>query len=224
LERILASVDPPHNRTEMGFRKKEAAAGMHAPRPMFSLPRAIAICVAASAFTVSAIACGAERFDLARWAANLPARYAVHGVKAEPTYEEALDLRRDGDVFVVVGGAPGWSARSTESVKVSADGTLLHWPCGANEGCRLASPPAGFLATAALIAAQRRGALASARGVVVPFGARRVVCVDAVRLGIERPILDPCFDLRTGAAIAQRHRLSRRFDGPTLDASSIRFD
>ncbi|MBV8796490.1 MAG: hypothetical protein JO136_16285, partial [Hyphomicrobiales bacterium] len=186
---------------------------MQAPRQVFSLQRAIAICVAASAFTVSAIAGEAGRFDVARWAANLPTRYAVHGVKTEPTYEEALDLRRDGDVFVVVGGAPGWSARSTESVKVSADGTLLHWPCGANEDCRLASPPAGFLATAAIIAAQRRGALASAPSVLLPFGDRRVVCVDAARLGIERPILDPCFDFRTGAAIAQRHRLSRRFDG-----------
>jgi hypothetical protein len=193
-------------------------------RPILGLRPAIATGVAASALIISAAIGGAERLDVARWAANLPTNYAVHGAKTEPTYEEALDLRRDGDVFSVVGGAPGWSTRSTESVMVSAEGALSRWPCGVNENCELSRPPAGFLATAALIAAERRGALAPATGIVLRFGDRRVVCVDAARLGIERPILDPCFDLRTGAAIAQRHRMSGRFDGPTMDPSSVRID
>jgi hypothetical protein len=164
------------------------------------------------------------RLDVWRWAANLPERYAVHGVKTEPTYEEELDLRREGDVFSVTGGAPGWSTRSMEGVSVSATGVVSRWPCGPSENCALAHPPSGFLATAALVAAERRGALASAVGIIVRFGAFHVVCVDAIRLGIERPILDPCFELRTGAAIAQRHRMSGRFDGPTMDPSSVRID
>jgi hypothetical protein len=163
-------------------------------------------------------------FDIRRWAASLPARYAVHGIKTEPTYEEELDLRREGGVFLVIGGAPGWSVRSIEGVSVLATGAVSRWPCGPSENCTLAHPPSGFLATAALIASERRGALNSAVGVIFRFGALHVVCVDAIRLGIERPILDPCFDLRTGAAIAQRHRMSGRFDGPTMDPSSVRID
>ena len=165
----------------------------------------------------------AEKLDLARWAAALPKHYAVHGVKTEPTYEEVVDLSRDGDVFAVTGGAPGWAARSMESVSVSAAGVLLRRPCGAAEDCGLARPPSGFLAGAALIATQRRGALRGT-GIAQRFGARHVVCIDAAELGYEQPILDPCFDRSTGAAIAQRHRMSGRFDGPTLEPSSLRFE
>jgi hypothetical protein len=189
------------------------------------LQRAITSCAVACVFGTRGTAIDANaRLDVWRWAATLPERYAVHGVKTEPTYEEELDLRREGDVFSVTGGAPGWSARSTESVSVSATGRLSRWPCGPSENCALAHPPSGFLATAALVAAERRGALNSAVGVISRVGAFHLICIDAVRLGIERPILDPCFELRTGAAIAQRHRMSGRFDGPTMDPSSVRID
>jgi hypothetical protein len=165
----------------------------------------------------------AETVDLARWAAGLPTHWAVHGVKTEPTYEEAVDLSRNGDFFAVTGGAPGWAARSSESVLVSSGGALLRRPCGAAEDCALARPPSGFLAAAALISAQRRGALAGV-GIAQPFGARYVLCIDALMLGFDRPILDPCFDRWTGAAIAHRHRLNGHFDGPTLEAYSLRFE
>jgi hypothetical protein len=189
------------------------------------LQGAVTSCAVACVLATRGTAVDANaRLDVWRWAANLPERYAVHGVKTEPTYEEELDLRREGDVFSVTGGAPGWSARLMEGVSVSATGRLSRWPCGAGENCALAHPPSGFLATAAFVAAERRGALNSAVGVISRFGAFHVICIDAVRLGIERPILDPCFELRTGAALAQRHRMSGRFDGPTMDPSSVRID
>jgi hypothetical protein len=165
----------------------------------------------------------AERIPLAVWAAGLPKHFVAHGVKTEPTYEEVVDISRDGDVFSATGGAPGWAERLTESVEVGATGEVSRRPCAANADCREARPPSGFLATAALVAAARRGALAGTGGVEA-FGPWRVICVDAVELGYADPILDPCFEIRTGAAIAQRHRRNGRFDGPTLDRNSLRLE
>jgi hypothetical protein len=34
-------------------------------------------------------------------------------------------------------------------------------------------------------------------------------------------VLDPCIDARSGAVMAQRHRRSGEFDGPSLDPWSI---
>jgi hypothetical protein len=164
-----------------------------------------------------------ERVDLARWAAALPPRFAVHGVKTEPTYEEAIDMRRDGDVIAVVGGAPDWAARAIESVSVSRTGRLSRLPCPNAVDCSFSVPPAGFLATAALISASRQGRL-SGFGAELSFGARYVVCLPAEMMGVERPILDPCFDRETGAVLAQRHRRSGRFEGASLERSSIRVD
>jgi len=177
----------------------------------------------AAAMLFSNVAQAAERIPLAPWAAQLPGHFVAHGVKTEPTYEEAVDISRDGDVFAVTGGAPGWAARLTESVVVSATGEVSRRPCASGVDCRDARPPSGFLATAALVAAARRGALAGTVGAEA-FGPWRVICVDAVKLGYADPILDPCFEIRTGAAIAEKHRRNRRFEGPTLDPSSIRFD
>ena len=176
---------------------------------------------------VAMLSCGAaqaaERIPLAAWAARLPSHFVVQGVKTEPTYEEVIDISRDGDVFSAMGGAPGWAERLTESVEVGATGEVSRRPCARGADCREARPPSGFLATAALVAAARRGALAGTGGVEA-FGPWRVICVDAVKLGYAQPILDPCFDIRTGAAIAEKHRRNGRFEGPTLDPSSIRFD
>jgi hypothetical protein len=164
-----------------------------------------------------------ERIALAGWASRLPNRFVVHGVKTEPTYQEAIDLTRDGDVFAATGGAPGWAERLTERVEVATDGAVRRQPCAARPSCVDARPPSGFLATAALVASVRRGRLAGF-GQALPYGAWRVVCVDADALGLEAPLLDPCFELRSGAAIAQRHRVSGGFDGPSLAPESIRFD
>jgi len=174
---------------------------------------------------VAMLSCGAaqaaERIPLAAWAARLPSHFVVQGVKTEPTYEEVIDISRDGDVFSAMGGAPGWAERLTESVEVGATGEVSRRPCARGADCREARPPSGFLATAALVAAARRGALAGTGGVEA-FGPWRVICVDAVKLGYADPILDPCFEMQTGAAIAQRHRRDGRFDGPTLDRNSLR--
>jgi len=168
-------------------------------------------------------AAAGEKIDVAKWAAALPPHFAVHGVKTEPTYEEAIDISRDGDVVTVVGGAPGWAARATESLSVSASGALSRRPCAAGADCAVAAAPSGFLATAALISASLRGEL---RGVAAeaPYGARRIICLPAEMIGVARPILDPCFDSENGAVLAQRHRLSGRFDGPSLEPTSIRID
>jgi hypothetical protein len=176
---------------------------------------------------VAMLFCGAaqasERIALAPWATRLPKHFVAQGVKTEPTYEEAVDIARDGDVFSVTGGAPGWAERLTESVEVSPMGVVSRRPCASAADCHEARPPSGFLATAALVAAARRGALKGTGGTAA-FGPWRVVCVDAVKLGYAEPILDPCFEIRTGAAIAQRHRRDGRFEGPTLDPHSLRLE
>jgi hypothetical protein len=83
--------------------------------------------------------------------------------------------------------------------------------------------PAGFLSTAALIAAARTGRLHGSMPVEA-YGAFQVVCVPAEQLSIRDPILDPCFEIGSGAAIAEKHRTSHRFDGPSLDPPSIKID
>jgi hypothetical protein len=164
----------------------------------------------------------ANGVDLRQWALNLPDQFVVHGVKTEPTYEEAIDIRRQGGVFTVTGGAPSWAGRATESVMLAPDGSVLR-RCPEPARCFIKTVPTGFLATALLVSAARQRRL---YGRVIPlsFGARAVICVPAAMLGIPQPIFDPCFDLATGAVLAQRHRLSHRFDGPSLDASSVRVE
>ena len=162
-------------------------------------------------------ATAAQRLDLAAWAVGLPVAFEVHGTKAEPTYEETIDIVRVGDAVTVTGGAPAWAARAVETAQVSAAGAL----CLGTAPCAAARSTSGFLATAALVAASRRHGLS---GSVQPrsFGDRQVVCVPGEQLGTVEPILDPCFDRLSGAAIAERHRLTGAFDGPTLDPSSLR--
>ncbi len=65
------------------------------------LQRAITTCAIASLLATRETVVDANaRLDVSRWAANLPTRYAVNGVKTEPAYEEALDLRGEGGVFL----------------------------------------------------------------------------------------------------------------------------
>ena len=162
----------------------------------------------------------AASIDLAFWAGGLPPRFSVHGVKTEPTYQAAVDIRRDGDVFTLVGGAPGWTERSQQSLVVSHDGALHYTVCPIGMNCNATLTPTGFLATATLISALRRNQL---RGVeaTATFGGRDIVCIPAERIGIAQPLFDPCFDLATGAVLAQRHRLTGQFDGPSLEPTSL---
>jgi len=162
----------------------------------------------------------AEPVDIAVWVAHWPASYAVSGTKNEPTYLEAIDLQRRGDAFTIVGGAPAWETRSTEAIAVSPAGALRHTICPAGMNCNDRIAPSGFLAGAALLGAARRG-VPLGTATPVAYGRRTVLCVAGERIGIAHPILDPCFDLATGAVLAQRHRLSGAFDGPSLDPWSI---
>lgn len=159
------------------------------------------------------------QIDIAEWIVSRPAHYTIAASKSEPAYLEAIDISRSGDAFSVKGGAPGWAERSIEAISVSANGTLRHDVCPKAMTCGDV-PPSGFLATAAVLAAARAGSdLGYASP--VPFGTRWVVCIPGEKIGISNPILDPCLDLETGAVLAQRHRRTGVFDGPSLDPWSV---
>jgi hypothetical protein len=190
---------------------------MRTPRRLAANAIVIAVALAAS----GAPAAAAAPVDLATLVASWPASFRVSGVKTEPTYLETLDIARNGDVFSVLGGAPAFAERSLESVRVDAAGKIAWISCPAPMDCTTPGPPSGFLATAAAVAAWRKGTLGGS-ATPVAFGARTVVCIPAEKLGVTAPILDPCFDQKTGAVLAQRHRLSGAFDGPTLEASTLK--
>jgi hypothetical protein len=164
--------------------------------------------------------------DVATWVARWPARFEVSGGKSEPTYVEAIDIDRRGDVFTAIGGAPAWAERSIERVSIDSRGKVVHVVCPKNLSCGDARPAVSFLSSVWLLAVFRKLGPQSENGLgratPVPYGARQVVCIQAERIGATEAVLDPCFDFETGAVLAQRHRLSGRFDGPSLDSGSIR--
>jgi hypothetical protein len=82
-------------------------------------------------------------------------------------------------------------------------------------------PGVSFLSNASLLAAYRAHRPLG-RATPVSYGTRKIVCIPAERIGVTEAVLDPCFDLETGAVLAQRLRLDGRFDGPSLDPGSIR--
>ncbi|MFT4183917.1 MAG: hypothetical protein QM636_18590 [Rhizobium sp.] len=180
----------------------------------------------AAAAIIAIAACGqanAAEIDLRAWANSLPVAFSVSGVKNEPTYLAAIDIWRQGDRITIRGGAPAWMDRSVEAVDVHADGTMTHAICPAGMDCSGTSVAAGFLSTASVIAAARTGRLHGSVPVEA-YGPFQVLCIPAEQLAIRDPILDPCFEISSGAAIAQKHRTSHRFDGPSLDPSSIGID
>lgn len=161
-----------------------------------------------------------DRIDIARLAASWPDHFLASGTKTEPTYVEGVTLARDGNIFTLSGGAPAGMAPSWQRLAVGAGGELTVIACPASMRCRPPLPPSGFLASAAILAAARRGAL---HGRFTPrrFGGYRVVCVPAEQIGIAHPLLDPCVEIHSGAVLALRHRLSHRFEGPSLDPWSV---
>lgn len=177
--------------------------------------------LAASIALGLALPAQAAELDLAAWARRLPETFMIMGSKVEPTYVAAIELHRDGDAVSILGGAPAWMERSRETIAVDAGGGMRHLRCPRVMDCSGSPHPAGFLSTVALLSAERRGKLYG-RLKSETYGAFEVVCVPAEMLGIERPILDPCFELGTGAAIAQKNRFSHRFDGPSLDPVTLR--
>lgn len=158
--------------------------------------------------------------DIAAAEASWHSQYLLSGTKTEPTYIENISLRRDGDIFILEGGAPAGMAPSRESIMLGADGTLTHLDCPAGMRCGGAEAPSGFLASATILAAIRSHEL-SGRYPLLPYGDFQLVCIPAERLGIPAAVLDPCIDAQSGAVIAQRHRRSGKFDGPSLDPWSI---
>jgi hypothetical protein len=87
--------------------------------------------------------------------------------------------------------------------------------------CDRAEAPTGFLASAVILAALRQQRLFG-RFPVLSYGGFALVCIPADRLGVENAVLDPCVEAYSGAVIAQRHRRSGEFDGPSLDPWSIK--
>jgi hypothetical protein len=169
----------------------------------------------------SAATAAPSQVNLAAWVATWPETFAVAGVKTEPTYLGATEIRRDGSTFTLIGGAPAWADRAVEAISVDAGGHMRHVRCPVGLDCAGTPRPTGFLASAAVLSAARAGRL-SLRGDLLSYGGRAVVCVPAEAIGVSNPILDPCLDYATGAVVAQRHRLSGRFDGPSLDPDTLR--
>ncbi len=168
----------------------------------------------------SAALAGDSAIDIVRLAATWPQAYVLAGTKTEPTYVEHIRLEREGDRFVLEGGGPMGTPTSRESLMIGADRVLRHIDCPTAMHCESAESPSGFLASAAILAAIRGGEL-TGKFSIHPYGDIAVICIPAERIGIRDPILDPCIDTRTGAVVAQRHRLSKQFDGPSLDPWSI---
>lgn len=190
-----------------------------------SLPTTLVTAVAVAGIAVAFFSSGRGNsgegaIDVADWVARWPSRFSVQGGKSEPTYVEAINIDRRGDAFTSIGGAPAWEQRAVETVIVDGRGTVIRLACGSRP-CGDARPSVSFLSSAWLLAAYRRHA-ALGRAIPVSYGARQVVCLAAEQIGVAEAVLDPCFDLDTGAVLAQRHRLSGRFDGPSLDPGSIR--
>lgn len=179
------------------------------------------ILAAAALLVAAAQARAGETLDIARLARSWPTHFTLSGTKTEPTYIEHIRMRRDGNVFTLEGGGPAGVAPSVEVVTVAPDGTLTATVCPKAMNCARPLRPDGFLASAAILGALRRGKL---KGRLQPrrFGHYRVVCVPAEEIGIAHPILDPCVEIHSGAVLAQRHRRTGRFDGPSLDPWSVR--
>lgn len=164
----------------------------------------------------------ASEVDLSTIAATWPAVFDMQGSKIEPTWVEYVRLRRDGDRFVLEGGGLHGGEQSVETVEVDAKGAIRHLVCPKAMDCSETRPFSGFLASAQFLAAHRAGRL-SGRAAVERYGERDLFCLPGEQLGIAEPILDPCFDVATGAMLAQRMRTDGSFSGPTLDPATIRF-
>jgi hypothetical protein len=180
------------------------------------LTLATAIVGLASACAVEA----APTIDISEAAGSWGARFILIGTKTEPTYVEHIRLERDGNLFILQGGAPAGMAPSRESIALDASNTLRHVDCPPGMRCDAIDLPSGFLASAAILAALRQQRL-SGRFPVVSYGGLELICIPADRLGVQDAVLDPCVEVRSGAVIAQRHRRSGEFDGPSLDPWSI---
>jgi hypothetical protein len=154
--------------------------------------------------------------------ASWPDRFELTGTKGVETWVEHVHVVRDGERFVLTGGAPRGEVQQVRTVEVVGD-RIVETPCpddgGSGTSCAI-EPSVGFLSTAALVAATERAELPLELP-VLDYAGRSVVCPPARLLGIERAALDPCFDLATGAVLAQRDPDLGEFGGPSLDPWSV---
>ncbi len=183
--------------------------------------RRLTSALALVAMAAAAGAGAAPTVDIAAAQLSWGPHFVLTGTKTEPTYIEHIRLERDRDLFILQGGAPAGMASSQESVTLRFDGTLAHIDCPAGMRCdATAEPPSGFLASAVILAAIRQQRL-SGRFPLIPYGDLQLVCIPAEQLGIWNAVLDPCVEAHSGAVVAQRHRRSGEFDGPSLDPWSV---
>ena len=165
-----------------------------------------------------------------------PRHYEVSATHSEPQYVEHVRLLRSGSNFVLIGGVSLRDVPLRMKVQVGSDGSIRGTDATGQEivcpdavAVPCALPLRGFLASAAVLAAARRGAMPRVL-VRALYAGRCVVCVDAAQIAtaaapspaLEPPIVDPCLDARTGAVLAFRHRRSEHFEGASLDPESIR--
>jgi hypothetical protein len=165
---------------------------------------------------------GSQQIDIGKIAEQWPDRFDLIGTKTEPTWVEHVRLTRRGDTFLLEGGGLAGLEQSLEVVQVTTAGDIRHLTCPAMRDCSDREPLSGFLASAQFLAYHRAGRL-NGSAAIVAYGDRHVFCLPAEMIGVQDPILDPCFDLATGAVLAQRHRNDGSFDGPSLDQATIRF-
>jgi hypothetical protein len=177
-------------------------------------------CLVASA--TSPAEAGDQQIDVSKIADVWPDHFDLTGTKTEPTWVEHVRLTRRGDTFRLEGGGLAGLEQSLEVVQLTRAGEVRHVTCPAMRDCSDREALSGFLASAQLLAYHRAGRL-SGSATVVAYGDRHVFCLPGEMIGVQDPILDPCFDLATGAVLAQRHRNDGSFGGPSLDQATIRF-
>jgi hypothetical protein len=164
-----------------------------------------------------------RRVDIGRIADQWPERFDLVGSKTEPTWVEYVKLSRRGDLFLLEGGGLAGLEQAVEGVEVDKNGTIRHVHCPPMRDCSDSGPLSGFLASAQFVAYHRAGLLSGSADVVA-YGDRHVFCLPGEAIGVKDPILDPCFDLATGAVLAQRHRSDGSWSGPSLDQATIRLE
>jgi hypothetical protein len=197
-------------------------AGLGWPRRVFGAVTAVVFLTAGLTGASDSRISGPE--SIAATVALWPREFEVTGTKTEPTYIEHVRFGRRGDLFgleidiVAQGNAAGGRTRTVLSV--SPEGVVTEVGCGRPD-CTIDQPPHGYLATAWVLALQRRNGLQSPIRQRVLAG-RSLICLDDSALGTPQPVMDPCLDTATGAALAQLSRIDPgRFAGPTLDGTGI---
>jgi len=158
--------------------------------------------------------------DIATVARAWTMDFTVLGSKTEPTFVEHVEYGRLGDRFILRGDIAGDDLGVT-AYDVTANGVVSVVACPASSECT--SAPNGFLSTVMVVAAARAGRLHGSAD-LASYAGRQAMCVplEAIQPRLNMPVvLDPCFDVATGAVLAHRRRYDGQFGGAALDESSL---